>query len=270
MQLQVQSGSASSARQAATQPVLICLLGSFHVLGGGHPIVLRGGGKAESLLSALALHAQQGLTRERLIESLWPDTDSALAGQSLNTLIYSLHRLLGEQLGGAPPVISAGGWYRLNLDAGVGVDLACFEQLAATGDREWRLGEYDAAAASYQEALDLYRGDLSAGSDVHGLVERERVRARYLNVLARLADYHFGAGDYTACLDIVLQLLVVDGCREDAHRLAMRCYVRRGERAQALRQFRLCESILAAEFDAAPEPATRALFDRVRLDPDGV
>jgi hypothetical protein len=37
-----------------------------------------------------------------------------------------------------------------------------------------------------------------------------------------------------------------------------------------LRQYRLCESILAGEFDAAPEPATHALFERIRLDPEGI
>jgi hypothetical protein len=47
----------------------------------------------------------------------------------------------------------------------------------------------------------------------------------------------------------------------------MRCYVRRGERAQALRQFRICESVLRTEFNAPPEPATLALFERVRLTP---
>jgi len=61
-----------------------------------------------------------------------------------------------------------------------------------------------------------------------------------------------------------------DPCREDAHRLIMRCYLRRDQRAQALHQFRVCQSILSAEFDAAPEPVTVALFEQIRLDPAGV
>jgi hypothetical protein len=50
----------------------------------------------------------------------------------------------------------------------------------------------------------------------------------------------------------------------------MRCHVQRGERAQALRQYQLCRDILKAEYDAAPEPATTALFDQVRLDPGSI
>ncbi len=269
MQVHVQS-VVQTAEWQVGHPVLICLLGSFQVIGAGHPVALRIGGKAEALLCGLAMRAQQGLNRDRLLDSLWPDSEPALASQSLNTLVYSLHRLLGDVLGGAPPVVYSGGWYRLNLDAGVAVDLSQFDELADGADRLELSGAHDAAAEAFQAAIDLYRGDLCAGTDVHSLVERERVRARYLNVLAQLADYHFCAGDYSACLELVLRLLSVDGCREDAHRLAMRCYVRRGERAQALRQYRLCESILAGEFDAPPEPATHALFERVRLDPDSV
>jgi hypothetical protein len=47
----------------------------------------------------------------------------------------------------------------------------------------------------------------------------------------------------------------------------MRCHVRRGERAQAMRQYRICCSILQDEFDALPEPATQLLYQQIRLDP---
>ena len=124
--------------------------------------------------------------------------------------------------------------------------------------------------ALYARAADLYRGDLQSGTDVHAVIERERLRAGFLTLLARLADASFEAGDYGACLDYALRLLAGDPCREDAHRLVMRCYVRRGERAQALRQYRLCEDVLRMEFDITPEPATRLLFDQARTDPASI
>jgi DNA-binding SARP family transcriptional activator len=229
MQLHVHSDSLpGERREAVAQPVLVCLLGSFQVVRHGRPPVLLGGGKAEALLSMLALRPRQGVPRERLIEVLWPDADATLAGHSLNALVYSLHRLLGDDLDGAPPVVTMGGLFHLNLTAGVAVDVTLFEELANEGERLQRRGDALAAASVYQQALDLYRGDLCGGTDVHSLVERERVRARYLNMLAQLADYHFIARDYDACLATVLRLLAVDAYREDAHRLAMRCYVQQG------------------------------------------
>ena len=43
-----------------------------------------------------------------------------------------------------------------------------------------------------------------------------------------------------------------------------------GERVQAMRQYLLCERLLRETFDAVPEPATRELYDRLRLYPAGV
>ena len=86
-------------------------------------------------------------------------------------------------------------------------------------------------------------------------------------MLAQLAHLDYVRGDYTSCLTHTMRLLAYDPCREDAYRLIMRCYVLTGERAQALRQYRLCETILRTEFGAVPEPATTALFDCIRLNP---
>jgi DNA-binding SARP family transcriptional activator len=261
------AGGVSS--DAAHWPVLICLLGRFRILARGEPRPIAGG-KAEALLSTLALADCEGIPRDSLLLSIWPTGEPALAGQSLNSLVYSLHKRLGVDLDGAAPVLHVDGWYRLNLEAGVGVDTHCFDHQAAAGEWHARTGDPDASRVAYQRAVELYRGDLCVGTDVQALVERERLRASYLTLLARLADLHFAAGEYTACLDHALSLLAHDSCREDAHRLVMRCFVRRGERAQALHQYRVCESILKAEFSAAPEPATISLFDQVRIAPDTV
>jgi DNA-binding SARP family transcriptional activator len=258
-----------AGRGEAAPRLLICLLGGFRLRLGSEAVPLRAGGKGELLLCALALRGARGVPQETLLATLWPDSATALASQSLSSLVYSLNRLLGDALGAAP-VVHADGCYRLNAAAGVAVDVEGFEALASDGDRHARAGHDDAAAEAYGRAVGLYRGDLPASSDLPTLLERERLRALYLNLLARLADHTFGRGEYAECLERALRLLAHDPCREDAHRLVMRCYVRRGERAQALRQYRLCETLLRSEFDAAPEPATRDLFDRIRLDPGGV
>jgi hypothetical protein len=47
----------------------------------------------------------------------------------------------------------------------------------------------------------------------------------------------------------------------------MRVHVRRDERAQALRQYQVCEHVLRREFDAMPEALTCELFDQIRAGP---
>jgi len=248
-------------------PVLVCLLGSFRVVKFGQAVSLKPGGKAESLLANLALRSQVGLSREQILSLLWPSSDPALASQSLNTLVYSLHRALGDALSGRPPVLHLDGQYRLNAEDGVGVDVTAFDAAVEDGDRASRAGDEAAALASYRGAADLYLGDLVLASDVHQVVERERLRARYLHTCAQLADGRFSRGDYAGALQSALDLLTHDPCREDAHRLVMRCYNRLGQRSQALRQFRLCRDVLATEFEAVPEDATEELYELLRTEP---
>ena len=88
-------------------------------------------------------------------------------------------------------------------------------------------------------------------------------------MLPQVASYA-SRGDFATCLTYALQLLAHDPCREDAHRLVMRCHVRRGERAQALRHYHTIQAILRVEFEAEPEPATTSLYEQVRLDPAAV
>ena len=252
-----------------TWPVLICLLGPFRVLQAGRPVPMRGG-KTEALLCHLALRYASGSPRAVLLATLWPDSDATLAGEALRGRVKSLHTLLRAALGGAAPVLQVDGGLRLNAAAGVSVDIAHFDALATTGDQQTRAGDTVAAAAAYQHAVHLYRGDLCVAPDLHAAVERERLRARYLSLLASLAMYAYAAGDDAACLAYAQRLLAHDPCREDAHRLVMRCHVRRGERAQALHHYGVCVDILRAAYATTPEPATVALFEQVRRDPGSV
>jgi DNA-binding SARP family transcriptional activator len=249
--------------------VLVCLLGWFKVLKLGQPVSVRPGGRTQLLLSSLALGPRRiGITREDLLEQLWPEGESSLAVQALRALVYALHRSLGDALGGQAPVISDDGRYRLNVEAGVAVDIDRFDGVLNAAEAHERAGDVAIAIDRYRAAVSLYEGDLAISSAIQHLLERERLRARYINARARLAEHCLDTGDFAGALANALDVLAVDPLREDAHRLAMRCYVRRGQRAQALRQYRLCSQILHTEFEASPEPATQALYELVRLHPD--
>jgi DNA-binding SARP family transcriptional activator len=250
-------------------PILVCLLGSFRVMKFGQPVAIHGF-KVELLLRLLGLQHQYAVSRELILERLWPGHDPGLAGKSLNSLLYCLRKSLIVDGRNNAPVLHEDGYYRLNKEAGVGIDIAYFDELVKTGDQYVHAGNTPASVPFYMHAAQLYQGDLCCGTEINAVIERERLRAHFLTVLARLADHFFSLDDYNACLRYANRLLENDACREDAHRLLMCCYMRQGERAQALRQYRLCENILRAEFDAAPERRTTLLYDQVRLNPDTI
>jgi DNA-binding SARP family transcriptional activator len=252
------------------QRVLICLLGDFRVLKAGCEVPMRSAGKTAMLLTLLALGEGHRVSRQVLLGALWPDSEEARGSHALSSMLHGLHESLGDALDGAPPVLNRTGACQLNVAAGVGVDTAHFDGLVRTAEAHLRAGHAHAAEIAFAAAVEVYRGDVYACDDLRALVERERLRALHLSLLSRMADQHFEQHEYVEALRYAGRLLAADPCREDAHRLVMRCHVRMGERAQGLRQFRTCEQILDAEYGARPEPLTAALFERIRSDPDGV
>lgn len=251
----------------ASSPVSICLLGRFRVLKAGAPVVLRPGGKTEALLCCLALQEHYRAPKEWLLETVWPESDTPRATHALNSLVHSARKSFGDALGGAAPVVYTNGGYQLNTDAGVAVDIGQFDTLVDRAERGFRDGDMAAALPSALHAITVYQGDLCTVDGVRALVERERLRAVYLSLLGQVADHYYRERDLRSALRYALILLRHDPCREDAHRLVMRCYVRFGQRAQAFRQYRTCVRMLESEFDARPEPLTEALFDQLRTAP---
>jgi len=261
---------ASSSSDDMPWPVMICLLGNFRLLVARKLVPTRAGGKSEALLSLLALHAGRRVAREQLIQALWPESDPALARTSLRVLVHHLHTLLGPALQGAAPVLHEDGYYRLNLAAGIGVDVVYFDRLVEAGDQQLHECDAEMAMRSYDRAAQLYRDDMQLATDAQTVMERERLRASYLTLLGQLAEYHYQQGAYSMALAYLWRLLERDAYREDAHRLVMRCYVRRDERAAALHHYQVCVDMLRTEFDAVPETATVALFEQICHDPDHI
>ncbi|HEX6291188.1 MAG TPA: bacterial transcriptional activator domain-containing protein [Herpetosiphonaceae bacterium] len=243
---------------------MIYVLGDFCVMRGSQLVPLRAGGKSETLLAYLAVEQGGPVARSVLVGLLWPHSEPALASHSLSNHVLALQKLLAPALHRSQPVVAEGSFLRLNVMAGIGIDLACFERLAHTGDQQVEAGDIPAAMLCYTQAVALYRGDLCLAVDMRTIMERERLRARVLTVLSRLTNYCFRNGDDATCLEHLWHLLAVDPCHEEAHRMVMRCYLRRGQRGAALRQYHLCADLLRATFGAVPEPATSELFAQIR------
>jgi DNA-binding SARP family transcriptional activator len=251
-------------------PIMICLLGNFRLLVNGEALPIQAGSKSELFLTHLGLEFGRRVSREQLAQAIWPEREPALAAHSLRTLAYRIQKLLGTALQGTSPVLYEDRYYRLNIAAGIGVDIACFDALVTAGDQLIRVGDTEAALQAYRRAASLYRGELALAADVQMVVERERLLARYLTLLAQLADHYYQVGNYDECLAYLWRLLAREPGREDAHRQVMRCYVRRGERVMALHQYQVCVDILAAEYSVGPEQATIALTEQVRDCPESI
>ena len=147
--------------------MLVCVLGWFKLLKRGESVSVRPGGRTQALLCLLALASRRvGVNRDDLLECLWPGGDADLAAQALRSLVYALHRSLGDALDGQAPVIRDDGRYRLNVEAGVVVDVDRFDGVIDAAEALERAGNAAIAIERYRVAVRLYDGDLAVGSDI--------------------------------------------------------------------------------------------------------
>jgi len=144
----------------ASDAVRLSVLGPLGASRGGAPVQL-GGPRQRAVLGLLALHPNEVLHRDTIIEVLWRDDPPPSAVKMVQAYIGHLRRQLdpGRQPQDRDGVlISAGTHYRLQAD-GTRLDLIAFRQLAHRGHAARRSGDAAPACARYAEALNLWQGD---------------------------------------------------------------------------------------------------------------
>src|SRR5262249_10397729 len=103
----------------------VFVLGPLEVRRDGEVVALPGG-KPRVLLAALAVHANEAVSQDRLIDALWGEPPPARAGANLHVHVATLRKLLGGDADAAIETMSGG--YRLRIEPEQ-VDASRFERL---------------------------------------------------------------------------------------------------------------------------------------------
>jgi DNA-binding SARP family transcriptional activator len=195
------------------------------------------------------------------LETFWPGADPARSRNRLQVALSGTRRQL-RRASEAPIVEYHQGSYRIQPEVEVHTDVEHFERSVRAAQNADLAGERAAAMVGYSDAIQQYRDDFCADSPFEEwtIVPRESLRIRFIDVLDRTAELQEEGGDLNECIGSAQRMLEQDPCREDVHRLLMRCYSRRGRSYQVLRQFELCKRVLWAATATAPSPQTIATY----------
>lgn len=211
--------------------------------------------KARLLLAFLVLHPGAH-SREKLAARFWPDVPDASARASLRNALSTLRNKLGRQLLQADRETAA-----INPSHPLWVDALAFQTQAS---RFLEAPSPDPDAVN----LALVTGDLLVDFyDDWVLVEREALRALYLETLLELTQQMRAQSDYERAVQFAEQVLASDRANERAHQHLMFCYVALGNRTAALRQYEACRSALRDELAVEPSPATKKLHEWIQQAP---
>jgi DNA-binding SARP family transcriptional activator/DNA-binding beta-propeller fold protein YncE len=229
------------------------LLGPLEVEG-EHGVVPLGSAKQRALLAILLLHANERVSRERLVDELWGDKPPASAAHSLEVYVSRLRKAL-LQAGTDGLLATQGTGYALQLD-GQSSDLARFEGLLA----ESRGAEPERRAALLREALSLWRGPALADVELPGSARAsaERLDELRLAALEERIEADLALGHERELVAELQTLLAADPLRERMRSQHMRALYGAGRQADALDSYRDAQRALA-ELGLEPSPELRAV-----------
>jgi DNA-binding SARP family transcriptional activator len=192
------------------------------------------------LLGYLVLNRHRAVTRDELIEALWPKTPPDDPGVTLSTLLSGLRRTLGhERLVGR-------GQLQLVLGGDARIDV---EQAVREEDPE--------------AALDVLERILLPDFDAPWLDQRRReLEDERLAALERVAR----SGDPHRALSAARRIIALAPYRESGYALLMEAQEAQGNVAEALRTFETLRALMREELGAVPSEDLRAIHERLLRD----
>lgn len=222
------------------------------------------------LLAILAAARGRAVSAERLYEWLWPGSDLAGAAVNLRSAISNLRRLLEPDAGRASRryVITRSGSYAWNMDGGAWIDLDEFlsrTEFLASAHSGIAASMTPGAAGELERAIALYQGDFLEDEQELPwiLIERERLRSRFVNALHQLAEFKLDYGEHAAAATLAQRGLTQAPLTEPLWRVLMRAQAFAGDMAGALQSYERYRRLLDHELGAAPSSQTQALHTAI-------
>ena len=254
----------ASPHRDTPPPLAAQLFGGFAVRGGS--VVLGphdvGGAKPRQLLEVLLVFAGTTVSKDRLVEVLWPERAPRQAVATLESYVSLLRSRLRRVAGERALIRTGVRGYRIERED-VDVDLHLFDVLVDTARRE----EPAVAADLLERALALADQPLLVEEEAASWADdvRRAHGARMVGALLAGAVLAHQQDDVPAAVRYADRVLAREPLSEAAWAVKIEALERAGRAAEALAEYGLCRRMLAEELGCAPGPALQAVFRSLLL-----
>jgi DNA-binding SARP family transcriptional activator len=250
-----------AASAADTPLATIELLGGFRIRCNGAPVTDINTSRMHTLIAYLLLNAGVTVSRQQLAFLFWPDSSEPQARTNLRQL---LHHFRSAWPAAENYMESDAQIVRWRIEEPFKFDVSEFEAALAQADEAHRQVDSSMERRALLKCVDLYRGDLLPGLHDEWIeTHRERLKQKYSDVLENLIALCEQARDYKAAVRHAESLLSQDPFQETVYRALIRLHGLNGDRAEALRAYERCATVLRRELGVEPGSATRRIRDQV-------
>jgi DNA-binding SARP family transcriptional activator len=228
--------------------------------------------KPKALLAYLYLRRDRFVSKDELLETLWPSVDNAASASGrLKQTVLVLRRALDgprQERSGGRYIAERGGSYHFSTDAAYYSDVEEFEHELELASADQQRGERGAALAHYERALALHRAELlpEFRYEDWAASEASAVRERYLQGLEDAARLYGSGAEYGRAIGLLCRAVREEPLRESGYIQLMECLWRKGDHAEAVRLYLRLREVLADKLQLEPKPEATALYDAIRRD----
>ena len=233
------------------------ILGPLEVSDDGRKLAL-GGPKQRAVLAHLILRANHVVPADLLIDGLWGEEPPESARNTLQTYVYRLRKMLGEDR-----IEGRDGGYVLAAADGE-IDAVRFEALVKQGKAQVP-SDPAAAAATLSDALSLWRADALADVTEEPSLRGEAARLEELRLSAteHRVSAEIAMGGHSTVVPELESLTARYPLRERMWANLMLALYRSGRQAEALSTFERARQVLADELGADPSPELQRLHEQL-------
>ncbi len=211
--------------------------------------------KAKEVFAYLIKNSNKIISKEKILEDIWPDMDPKKTSTWLHTYIYQIRKVM-KKLGIKKGLIYKNGGYSLKRK-GIKIDINEFENLFNYSMIEGIINPIE----YLEKAISLYGGEYLEGLDNEWIVkENNRLQYIYIYALERLAKLHMEEKEYTDAINYLNIILEKNPLLEKAHKMLIVIFERIGDRIAAINHYENYCRILKNELGIEPRKEMESLY----------
>lgn len=209
--------------------------------------------KTMELAAYLLQNRGNEISRDCIIEELWPDTDMESAINQVYSGIYYIRKTI-ENHGVKKCMLNLTGRYTMTVGSCVEIDSVKLEKAVSNID--------DTAIS---ELETCYGGEYFKGEDwLWAYPERERIKVLYIGAVLKLSRKHIETGRYDKCEAALLNVFNHDPYNEETTLLILQLYNMKNEKTKAVQHFKAYKKILQEDLGIEPQGNIIKLYNTIQ------